>query len=173
MCHRQFPAYGSRTYMSPHGYGTLGFSMPTAIGAKIAQPDKEVIAVVGDGGYQFTMEELAVAIQHEVTVPIVIFNDSTYTAVKRGMDARRSTSASISSIPITSSWPMPTASPASLRVMARNSRPASARRSVAPARQSSIRRSPPPARPRKKGEPHPRPLSFAPAKERGDSRAVS
>jgi thiamine pyrophosphate-dependent acetolactate synthase large subunit-like protein len=86
LCHRQFPVYGSRTYMSPHGYGTLGFSMPTAIGAKIAQPDKEVIAVVGDGGYQFTMEELAVAIQHEVTVPIVIFNDSTYTAVKRGMD---------------------------------------------------------------------------------------
>ena len=89
MSHQQFPAYGSRTYMSPHGYGTLGFSVPTAIGAKIARPDTEVIAVVGDGGYQFTMEELAVAIQHEVTLPIVIFNDSTYTAVKRGMDASR------------------------------------------------------------------------------------
>jgi thiamine pyrophosphate-dependent acetolactate synthase large subunit-like protein len=86
MCHQQFPVYESRTYMSPHGYGTLGFSVPTAIGAKIARPEKEVVAVVGDGGYQFTMEELAVAIQHEVTLPIVIFNDSTYTAVKRGMD---------------------------------------------------------------------------------------
>jgi thiamine pyrophosphate-dependent acetolactate synthase large subunit-like protein len=86
MCHRSFPAYASRTYFSPHGYGTLGFSMPVAIGAKLARPEREVVAVVGDGGYQFTMEELAVAIQHEVTLPIVIFNDSTYTAVKRGMD---------------------------------------------------------------------------------------
>lgn len=86
MCHTRFPAYSPRTYMSPHGYGTLGFSVPAAIGAKIGCPQKDVIAVVGDGGYQFTMEELAVAVQHEVTLPIVIFNDSTYTAVKRGMD---------------------------------------------------------------------------------------
>ncbi len=86
MCHQRFPAYGTRTYLSPNGYGTLGFSMPAAIGAKIGAPDREVVAVVGDGGYQFTMEELAVAIQHDVTLPIVIFNDSTYTAVKRGMD---------------------------------------------------------------------------------------
>lgn len=86
-CHQRFPVYGTRRYLSPHGYGTLGFSMPAAIGAKIGAPEREVVAVVGDGGYQFTMEELAVAIQHEVTLPIVIFNDSTYTAVKRGMDA--------------------------------------------------------------------------------------
>ena len=85
-CHAQFPAYGTRTYLSPNGYGTLGFAMPAAIGAKIGRPDREVVAVVGDGGYQFTMEELAVAIQHDVTLPVVIFNDSTYTAVKRGMD---------------------------------------------------------------------------------------
>jgi acetolactate synthase-1/2/3 large subunit len=87
LCHRRFPVYEPRTYMSPHGYGTLGFSVPAAIGAKIGRPDREVVAVVGDGGYQFTMEELAVAVQHRVTLPVVIFNDSTYTAVKRGMDA--------------------------------------------------------------------------------------
>jgi thiamine pyrophosphate-dependent acetolactate synthase large subunit-like protein len=87
LCHRRFPVYEPRTYMSPHGYGTLGFSVPVAIGAKIGRPDREVVAVVGDGGYQFTMEELAVAVQHNVTLPVVIFNDSTYTAVKRGMDA--------------------------------------------------------------------------------------
>jgi len=89
LSHQCFPAYGTRTYLSPHGYGTLGFSMPAAIGAKIGAPEREVVAVVGDGGYQFTMEELAVAVQHDVTLPIVIFNDSTYTAVKRGMDASR------------------------------------------------------------------------------------
>jgi thiamine pyrophosphate-dependent acetolactate synthase large subunit-like protein len=87
LCHRRFPVYAPRTYMSPHGYGTLGFSVPVAIGAKVGRPDREVVAVVGDGGYQFTMEELAVAVQHKVTLPVVIFNDSTYTAVKRGMDA--------------------------------------------------------------------------------------
>lgn len=87
LSHRRFPVYGPRLYMSPHGYGTLGFSLPAAIGAKLGRPDREVVAVVGDGGYQFTMEELAVAVQHKVTVPVVIFNDSTYTAVKRGMDA--------------------------------------------------------------------------------------
>ncbi|MCA1670432.1 MAG: thiamine pyrophosphate-binding protein [Thermomicrobia bacterium] len=86
LCHQRFPVYEPRTYFSPHGFGTLGFSMPAAIGAKIGAPEREVVAVVGDGGYQFTMEELAVAIQHDVTLPIVIFNDSTYTAVKRGMD---------------------------------------------------------------------------------------
>ncbi len=88
-CHPRFPVYGTRRYLTPHGYGTLGFSVPAAIGAKIGMPDREVVAVVGDGGYQFTMEELAVAIQHDVTLPIVIFNDSTYTAVKRGMDVSR------------------------------------------------------------------------------------
>lgn len=86
LSHRRFPVYGPRLYLSPHGYGTLGFSLPAAIGAKLGRPDREVVAVVGDGGYQFTMEELAVAVQHAVTVPVVIFNDSTYTAVKRGMD---------------------------------------------------------------------------------------
>ena len=60
------------------------------------------MAVVGDGGYQFTMEELAVAVQHKVTLPVVIFNDSTYTAVKRGMDATGNTSAWISSTRTTS-----------------------------------------------------------------------
>ena len=86
LCHTRFPVYAARSYHSPHGFGTLGFSVPAAIGAKIGRPECEVVAVVGDGGYQFTMEELAVAIQYRVTLPIVIFNDSTYTAVKRGMD---------------------------------------------------------------------------------------
>ena len=77
-----YPCYEPRTFLVPAGYLTLGFSMPAAIGAKIAQPDKVVVAIVGDGGFQFTMHELATAKQFEVSLPIVIFNDSTYTAVK-------------------------------------------------------------------------------------------
>ena len=77
-----FPAYAPRTFLVPAGYLTLGFSLPAAIGAKIAQPDKVVVSIVGDGGFQFTMHELATAKQFGIGLPIVIFNDSTYTAVK-------------------------------------------------------------------------------------------
>lgn len=80
-----YPAYAPRTYLFPSSYGTLGFSMPAAIGAKVGKPDSAVVAVVGDGGFQFTMQELATAVQFGLTVPIVIFNDSTYTAVEQAM----------------------------------------------------------------------------------------
>ena len=79
---KHFPTYAPRTFLVPAGYLTLGFSMPAAIGAKIAQPEKVVVSIVGDGGFQFTMHELATAKQFGVGLPIVIFNDSTYTAVK-------------------------------------------------------------------------------------------
>ncbi len=79
---KHYPVYAPRTFLVPAGYLTLGFSTPAAIGAKIAQPDKVVVAIVGDGGFQFTMHELATAKQFRVGLPIVIFNDSTYTAVK-------------------------------------------------------------------------------------------
>jgi thiamine pyrophosphate-dependent acetolactate synthase large subunit-like protein len=79
---KHYPVYAPRTFLVPAGYLTLGFSMPAAIGAKIAQPDKVVVSIVGDGGFQFTMHEVATAKQFKVGLPIVIFNDSTYTAVK-------------------------------------------------------------------------------------------
>ena len=79
---RRFPVYGPRTFFSPTGYATLGFALPAAIGAKVARPDTTVVAVCGDGGFQYTMESLGVAVQHRIGLPVVIFNDSTYTAVK-------------------------------------------------------------------------------------------
>lgn len=77
-----YPVYEPRTFMFPSGYGTLGFSLPAAIGAKIARPETPVVCVVGDGGFQFTMGELGTAVQERLGLPIVIFNDSTYSAVK-------------------------------------------------------------------------------------------
>jgi acetolactate synthase-1/2/3 large subunit len=59
-----------------------GSAMPTAIGAKVGCPDKQVVAMVGDGGFQFTMEELGAAVHHRIPITTVIFNDSTHTAVK-------------------------------------------------------------------------------------------
>jgi thiamine pyrophosphate-dependent acetolactate synthase large subunit-like protein len=84
---RRYPVYEPRTYFFPSGYGTLGYSLPAAIGAKVACPDKTVVAVMGDGGFQYTMQELATAAQFEINLPIVIFNDSTYTAVKEAQAA--------------------------------------------------------------------------------------
>ncbi len=79
---RRYPVYAPRTFFFPAGYGTLGYALPAAIGAKVGCPDKTVVAVMGDGGFQYTMQELATAMQFEISLPIVIFNDSTYTAVK-------------------------------------------------------------------------------------------
>lgn len=81
----RYPTYQPRTYLFPSTYGTLGFSLPAAIGAKIGKPETLVVAIAGDGGFQFTMQEVATAVQHNVSLPIVIFNDSTYTAVKDAM----------------------------------------------------------------------------------------
>jgi thiamine pyrophosphate-dependent acetolactate synthase large subunit-like protein len=79
---RYFPVFEPRSYTFPRGFGTLGSAMPTAIGAKVGCPDKQVVAMVGDGGFQFTMEELGAAVHHRIPVTTVIFNDSTHTAVK-------------------------------------------------------------------------------------------
>jgi len=82
VCSASYPVYEPRTFLFPQGYGTLGFSLPAAIGAKIARPDATVVPIVGDGGFQYTMQEVATAVQFKIGLPIVIFNDSTYTAVK-------------------------------------------------------------------------------------------
>jgi acetolactate synthase-1/2/3 large subunit len=82
VCSHRYPVYQPRTFLFPQGYGTLGFSLPAAIGAKVARPETTVVPIVGDGGFQYTMQELATAVQFKLGLPIVIFNDSTYTAVK-------------------------------------------------------------------------------------------
>jgi thiamine pyrophosphate-dependent acetolactate synthase large subunit-like protein len=82
VCCSLYPVYEPRTFFFPSGYGTLGYSLPAALGAKVAAPDRTVVAIIGDGGFQYTMQEVATAVQFELGVPIVIFNDSTYTAVK-------------------------------------------------------------------------------------------
>jgi thiamine pyrophosphate-dependent acetolactate synthase large subunit-like protein len=79
---RYFPVFEPRTYTFPRGFGTLGSALPTAIGAKVGCPGKQVVAMAGDGGFQFTMEELGTAVHHRIPVTAVIFNDSTHTAVK-------------------------------------------------------------------------------------------
>ncbi|WKY44108.1 5-guanidino-2-oxopentanoate decarboxylase [Eubacteriaceae bacterium ES2] len=79
----EYEAYLPRTFLHPVGFGTLGYSVPAAIGAKVANPLKNVIALTGDGGFQFTMQELAVACEQNLPIPIVIWNNGGYGEIKR------------------------------------------------------------------------------------------
>jgi acetolactate synthase-1/2/3 large subunit len=65
----------SRTLITSGGLGTMGFALPAAIGAKIACPDAEVWVVVGDGGFQMTMPELATMVQEDLNINIAIINN--------------------------------------------------------------------------------------------------
>jgi acetolactate synthase I/II/III large subunit len=64
-----------RTLVTSGGLGTMGFALPAAIGAKFAKPDSEVWVVVGDGGFQMTMCELATIVQEKIKVNIAIINN--------------------------------------------------------------------------------------------------
>ena len=64
-----------RSLITSGGLGTMGFALPAAIGAKMACPDAEVWAVVGDGGFQMTMCELATAVQEQLDVKVAIINN--------------------------------------------------------------------------------------------------
>jgi acetolactate synthase-1/2/3 large subunit len=65
----------ARTLITSGGLGTMGFALPAAIGAKIARPDAEVWVVVGDGGFQMTMAELATVVQEHLDIKIAIINN--------------------------------------------------------------------------------------------------
>ncbi len=66
----------NRTWMSSGGAGTMGYGFPAAIGAQFAKPKEKVWAIVGDGGFQMTMAELATAALHKLPVKVLIINNS-------------------------------------------------------------------------------------------------
>ena len=65
----------SKSNITSGGLGTMGFALPAAIGAKMAAPDREVVAIIGDGGYQMTIQELGTIFQNKVPVKIVVLNN--------------------------------------------------------------------------------------------------
>ncbi|MCY3719275.1 MAG: biosynthetic-type acetolactate synthase large subunit [Anaerolineaceae bacterium] len=71
-----YPHQRPSTLITSGGLGTMGFGFPAAIGAKFALPDEEVWAIVGDGGFQMTMCELATAVQEKTNVNIAILNNA-------------------------------------------------------------------------------------------------
>ncbi|MDO9275732.1 MAG: biosynthetic-type acetolactate synthase large subunit [Lutibacter sp.] len=66
----------TRSNVTSGGLGTMGFALPAAIGAKMGAPDREVIAIIGDGGYQMTIQELGTILQTKAAVKIVVLNNS-------------------------------------------------------------------------------------------------
>lgn len=66
----------SRSNITSGGLGTMGFALPAAIGAKMAAPERDVIAIIGDGGYQMTIQELGTIFQTKVPVKIVVLNNN-------------------------------------------------------------------------------------------------
>ena len=73
---RYYKYKNPRTNVTSGGAGTMGFALPAALGAKLAMPHKEVIAVIGDGGYQMTVQELGTIMQYEIPVKIMVLNNS-------------------------------------------------------------------------------------------------
>ncbi len=81
-CRRFIDVYKPRTNLYPWGFGTLGYSLPAAIGAKCASPNKPVIAIMGDGGFMFNSQEILTSIQENFPIIILIFNDNSYGVLK-------------------------------------------------------------------------------------------
>lgn len=73
---RYFPFKNPRTNVTSGGAGTMGFALPAALGAKISQPHQQVVAVIGDGGFQMTVQELGTIMQYNIPVKILILNNN-------------------------------------------------------------------------------------------------
>jgi acetolactate synthase-1/2/3 large subunit len=83
-----FPVYEPRTFISSGYQGTLGSGFPTALGAKVAHPDRPVVAITGDGGFMFGVQELATAVQFNIGVVVLVFNNNAYGNVRRDQRER-------------------------------------------------------------------------------------
>ena len=81
-----FPVEQPRSWFYPAGYCTLGCALPNAIGAALAVPDKPVAVLAGDGGFMFTVQELATAVQEGLSIPVVIWNNGALRQIRDDMD---------------------------------------------------------------------------------------
>jgi acetolactate synthase-1/2/3 large subunit len=78
-----FPIYKPRHNVTPGYQGTLGYGYATALGVKVAHPNKSVLSINGDGGFMFTMSEIATAVHHGINLVAIVFADGAYGNVLR------------------------------------------------------------------------------------------
>lgn len=78
-----FPVYEPNTLIGAGYQGTLGFEIATALGAQVGNPDKRVVAVSGDGGFLYNIQELSTAMRHHINAVLIVFNDNAFGNVRR------------------------------------------------------------------------------------------
>lgn len=78
-------------FNSATGFGTLGYALPAAIGAKLGMPNSPVVAIVGDGGFQFTLNELMCASQNGIAIAIIVWNNNSYREINDFMESNQIT----------------------------------------------------------------------------------
>ena len=81
-----YPFKHNQQIITSGGLGTMGFGIPSAIGAQLAHPDKTVVAFVGDGGFQMTNQEMAILNEYKLNIKIVLINNGTLGMVKQWQD---------------------------------------------------------------------------------------
>lgn len=84
---QDFPVYEPRTHLTSGGFSTMGFTVPAAIGAKLAAPDRQVCGIAGDGDFLQTMQEIATAAMLDLPVLFVVLNNSGWISIKGGQQA--------------------------------------------------------------------------------------
>ena len=75
-----YPVRTPRSYITSSYFGTLGFAFPTALGAKVACPERQVVALCGDGGFMYAAQELSTAMRYAINIVAVVFNNNAYGA---------------------------------------------------------------------------------------------
>ena len=83
------PMHPRTVFNSSTGFGTLGYALPAAFGAKLSRPGAQVLSLIGDGGFQFTLAELAVGVELGLPVPILLWNNRGYGEIKTYMRDRQ------------------------------------------------------------------------------------
>ena len=81
-----FPVYSPRSYIGAGYQGTLGYGFNTALGVKVGNPDRPVVAISGDGGFLYGAQELSTAVRYGINLVTVVFNDGAYGNVRRTQD---------------------------------------------------------------------------------------
>jgi acetolactate synthase I/II/III large subunit len=79
---RYFEATAPGTYIYPAGTGTMGAGLPAAMGIKVAFPDREVVAIAGDGGFAMTMQDLETCVRERIAITVVVMNNFAYGNIK-------------------------------------------------------------------------------------------
>lgn len=82
-----YPFKNEKQLITSGGLGTMGYGVPAAIGAKLGQPDKEVVLFVGDGGFQMTNQELAILNEYNIPIKIVILNNQSLGMVRQWQES--------------------------------------------------------------------------------------